>query len=57
VSVLFEIEAVKSDYNFTRNKVSLAVLLNYGVLSVALIGFDETYPVWVADSPKLGISE
>jgi len=54
VYLLFEIKAVKSDYNFTRDKVSLAVLLNYAVLSVALIGFDETYPVWAADSPKLG---
>lgn len=32
----------------------MAVLVNYAFLSIALIGFDETYPVWAADSPDLG---
>jgi len=52
-SLLFNIGAVIC-HCFIRDKVSMAVLLNYGVISIALIGFDETYPVWAADSPKLG---
>ena len=36
-----------------RDKVSFAVLINYTLLSVVVVGFDETYPLWAANSPEL----
>ena len=46
--------AITTWCSLIRDKVSFAVLINYTLLSIVVIGFDETYPLWAADSPELG---